>query len=220
MFEDILTLEQKQLNLKNKYKAEKYFGIIDDSGKVIKRGYVLHHKDPELRHKDINRYIQWNSEDLELKTRSEHSKLHYDNRLVNSWKGNHHSEESKNKIGNANKIALLGHSPGNKNKFCFTDGKHNIYLDSNEQIPEGYYKGQLDSCHKMTAEIKYKLSLAHKGKSHNHKTNNNRKWYNDGNTSRMFFDNEIPEGFVKGRLKKINEHTMSDDIIINNINEE
>jgi hypothetical protein len=43
------------------------------------------------------------------------------------------------------------------------------------------------------------LSEDHKGKIS--KANKGRKWYNNGVKSIMVFDGEIPEGFIKGRLK-------------------
>jgi hypothetical protein len=37
---------------------------------------VLHHKDPDLRHNDPQRYMGYYPEDLVILTRSEHTKLH------------------------------------------------------------------------------------------------------------------------------------------------
>ena len=40
-------------------------------------GYVLHHVDMELKTKDIERYIEWRLEDLQLMKKGEHIKLHH-----------------------------------------------------------------------------------------------------------------------------------------------
>lgn len=201
-FEDSLTEEQRKLNLKNKYAAEKYFGILDENGKVVKKGYVLHHLDSSLRTENVDRYIQWNINDLILISKSEHSKLHYNDRLINAWKGRHHSDESKLKIGKSNSIALKGHIPTNKGKKCYTNGVNNIYLSDDEVVPLGYYLGQLESCRvTMTEEVRNKLSISH-SKPHNHITNNGRKWFTNGVDSKMLFEDEVPEGWYKGRKIK------------------
>lgn len=69
-------LELNQVENKNHQRARNYFistGQIpwDDSSK-----YVLHHKDITLKHNDIERYRQWNIEDLEVMTNPDHQKLH------------------------------------------------------------------------------------------------------------------------------------------------
>lgn len=46
-----------------------------DKGK-LSHGFVLHHKDPELRDNDPERYYEWRVADLELMTRSEHTRFH------------------------------------------------------------------------------------------------------------------------------------------------
>lgn len=42
----------------------------------VPKGMVMHHKDASLRHDDIERYIQWRPEDLQLMDKSSHRKLH------------------------------------------------------------------------------------------------------------------------------------------------
>ena len=59
---------------KNHEKAWKFF-YPEGNGKP-KDGYVLHHINPEWRYKDIERYSQWNVEDLQMMTKSEHLSLH------------------------------------------------------------------------------------------------------------------------------------------------
>ena len=58
----------------NYYKAWRTF--YPEGNGHCKPGYVLHHKDPELRHKDIDRYLEWRPEDLVMMTKSDHTKLH------------------------------------------------------------------------------------------------------------------------------------------------
>ena len=55
----------------------------------VPKGYDLHHKDENLRRNDVERYILWLDEDLEVLSHSEHAKLH---------SGKKHSEETKKKI--------------------------------------------------------------------------------------------------------------------------
>lgn len=51
------------------------------------KGYVLHHKDPAMKTTNIERYILWLPEDLELMTKAEHVKLHRT--------GTHHTDHTK-----------------------------------------------------------------------------------------------------------------------------
>ena len=41
-----------------------------------RKGYVLHHIDPQLKREDPQRYKQWRVEDLMMMRRSEHTRLH------------------------------------------------------------------------------------------------------------------------------------------------
>ena len=65
-----MTIEQSRISRKNRHKAREYFGIIGQPDKV------LHHKDHSLRHNNIERYILWLPEDLEVLDRGTHSSLH------------------------------------------------------------------------------------------------------------------------------------------------
>ena len=47
-----------RINRANRLKARKYFGLHNGDG------YDLHHKDSSWKTDDIERYIQWNPEDL------------------------------------------------------------------------------------------------------------------------------------------------------------
>lgn len=65
-----LTPEQLTICNANHKKAREYFGI------KVGDYLVLHHKDPDLRHTDIERYIEWRPEDLVVMSNSDHIKLH------------------------------------------------------------------------------------------------------------------------------------------------
>lgn len=65
-----MTREQLTISTRNNRRARKYFGIYGN------KDLVLHHVDWTMRHNNIERYIQWNIEDLVVMTKSEHRKLH------------------------------------------------------------------------------------------------------------------------------------------------
>lgn len=70
-----LTDEQIKICNKNNQKARRWFkrnGFMPDSNKT----YDLHHIDSSLRYNDVERYIQWNIEDLVCIEHSQHAKLH------------------------------------------------------------------------------------------------------------------------------------------------
>lgn len=93
-----MTEEQKKISIKNKRKARAYFGIIGQPN------LVLHHINPDWRHNDIERYIQWNIEDLQVMTVAEHNTLHH--------KGKQLSDEHRKILSETNKA----------NQYC--KGKH------------------------------------------------------------------------------------------------
>ena len=71
--------------VKNRIDAWKHF--YPEGNGNAKPGFVLHHKDPTLKHNDFKRYRQWRVEDLEMLTLEEHAKIHH--------KGKHVSEKTK-----------------------------------------------------------------------------------------------------------------------------
>lgn len=81
-----MTKEQMRINRANRLKARKYFGLHNGDG------YDLHHKDSSWKTDDIERYIQWNPEDLIVLTHGEHTLLHNKNRIYKPA-----SEETKKK---------------------------------------------------------------------------------------------------------------------------
>lgn len=84
-----MTREQFNISRKNRKKAREYFGLTKGDG------YDLHHVDPSWRETDIERYIQWNPEDLIVLTHAEHTILHNKKRIF--------SDETRKKIGEAEK---------------------------------------------------------------------------------------------------------------------
>lgn len=78
-----LTEEQKVIFRDSYNAAVAFFGL--------EKGQVLHHVNPDLKQNDIDRYIQWNPEDLVVMTKAEHAALH------NHLRGSR-SEETKKKI--------------------------------------------------------------------------------------------------------------------------
>lgn len=83
-----LTKEQRKIYNHNYKKAKEHFNL--------QKGYVLHHKDDSWQHEDIERYIEWRPEDLEVLTKEEHNSIH---KKGNTYgEGKHLSEETKRKI--------------------------------------------------------------------------------------------------------------------------
>ena len=107
-------------------------------------------------------------------TKSEHSKIHG----KEAFKGKHHSLESKKKLSEINK--------GNKNML----GKHHTE-ESKKKMSEAA-KGKT-----LSEETKRKIGEASKGK------NKDKIWINNGILNKFVkIDDDIPEGFVKGMLKR------------------
>jgi len=124
---------------RNRRKAEQYFieiGLLPKDRKPFT--YVMHHKDETLRHTDIKRYIEWNIDDLEIESYSEHSKHHRSGKVVSDETkaklrminlganspvyGTHHSKEHNQLIRE--------NQPNKKAVICLTTGL--IYPSINE----------------------------------------------------------------------------------------
>lgn len=130
-----LTKEQQTLFNRNKRKAREYFGILGNND------LVLHHKDETLRYNDVDRYIQWNIEDLEVMTRGEHSTLHH--------KGKKHNVDLRGEKNPNYGKRHPGLNKGDPRLGAQTIGKH-WYNNGTDNIlayecPEGYVKGRLVS---------------------------------------------------------------------------
>lgn len=115
-----------------------------------------------------------------------------------SWVGMKHCEETKQKMANSHKGKEFSNehrqnlSKANKGK------KHT--KETKQKISEARKGNQNMLGKKHTTQTKQKMSDAAKG----NKNCLGKKWYNNGAISKMLRDeiDEIPEGFVKGRLFK------------------
>ena len=88
-----ITKEQCKISEKNRAKAKKYFNL--------PKGWVLHHEDETLRHNNIERYIEWRTEDLIPMSNADHIRLHV--KLAKSKRSKLMSDEAKQKISEAHK---------------------------------------------------------------------------------------------------------------------
>lgn len=137
-----MTKEQQLLSIRNRNKATKYFESIYPWFKNRKPyQYVLHHKDERLRHTDIERYIEWRIEDLEILTNEEHSKYHNKGEN-NPMYGKHHSEETKAKLRGriVTEEARMKQSASTKGQHWFNNGIEEIHA---YECPEGFTNGRL-----------------------------------------------------------------------------
>lgn len=182
----------------NKAKAWKYF-YPEGNGKA-KKGYVLHHVDETLRHNDIERYYEWNVEDLVMMTNSEHIMHHNEEnkyclgriltnetkeKISNSLKDYYESmsEEEKIKMSESHK----GHESWNKGKVnCFSE-------ESRRKMSVSRIGNKNCVGRKYSDETKKKLSESLKGKCAG------LLWWNNG--EECIRSRTCPEGYVRGRLK-------------------
>jgi hypothetical protein len=111
---------------KNRKRAYEYFGLTVGNA----QGLVLHHKDPDLIVKDIDRYNEWRPEDLVVLTREEHAAIHHTGRKRPDWVGKKISEarKGKKKQGHWYKNEATGVS---------------VYILPNAIIPDGFVLGRI-----------------------------------------------------------------------------
>lgn len=133
-----MTDEQRRISDRNRYLTWKHF-YPEGKGKA-KKGYHLHHVDKTLRHNDIERYIQWNPEDLVMLTSAEHQSLHH--------KGQKFSEESRRKMSEAHKGVPL--SEETRRKMSEVHKGLNTWMTGR----------------RLSDETRHKMSESHKGKGH------------------------------------------------------
>lgn len=139
--------------------------------------WCLHHVDTELKNTDIQQYNEWRVEDLEPMLTSEHIKLHQNLRSPMP-------EKTRRKIANT----LMGHGVSEDTRKKISEkckGLHNGREFKKGEAP--WNKGR-----KATAEERRRNSEAQKGLV----------WANNGIISTRVKESEIPEGFVRGRLKR------------------
>ena len=116
-----MTKEQKNISYHNYKIAKEHFNL--------QKGWVLHHINPDWKVNDIDRYIQWNFEDLVPMTKGDHQRLHIqlavdndDTAKYNSW--DNHTEEQKDSFRYSN----LGKTMNTEWRKKISDsnkGKHN-----------------------------------------------------------------------------------------------
>ena len=121
---------------------------------------------------------------------------------IASLKKVEHTKDWVDKIREANKeqkptdYCKERSSETHKNTHWYNNGTvEKMYFD--DEVPSGFTKGRLknpfpnQSGIKKTKETVEKISYKKKGSS----------WYNNGEKEIMVYENNIPIGFVKGRLK-------------------
>lgn len=153
-----MTKEQVRISRANRAKARKYFGLSDNDD------FDLHHVDTKMKQTNIERYIQWNPEDLIVLTHGEHTRLH--NLTTKVYKS--HSDETKKKISES----------FNKHEYHYNIGNSNGMYGKpspNRKKVNVYYKGEfIESFEsKKQAAKAYNLSNIYIGKEI---TGNHSKW--------------------------------------------
>lgn len=171
----------KQERKNHKYAWDLFVSIGAIPENTDKNEWCLHHIDESMKYNDPERYAEWRPEDLVPMRTEDHIKLHHSGKTHNeawnakvseSLKGHSVSEETRKKIGDACR---------GKSNPKTSDGLKEYFKTHR---PANYGKP-------MSDEQKKKVSEAKKGK----------RCYNNGKVAKMFFPNEVPEGFVPGRLK-------------------
>lgn len=71
-----MNMTNTQIHISRKNRSAAWMHFWPEGNGKAKPNHVLHHKDMSLKANDIDRYIQWNIEDLEMLTRKEHFNLH------------------------------------------------------------------------------------------------------------------------------------------------
>lgn len=192
-----LTQDQKQRSKRNRSLAYLHF-FPECNGKCRKK-WCLHHKDETLFYKDIERYIEWNIDDVTPMTIKDHNSLHHKNKtrsketlqkISNTCK-NRNTEERK-RLHNTLSIAMRGLREGKKNpaygKHWWINNKGEKILSAVKPNGDGWVRGY--KCKPLTDEQKTLISEAGKG----------RVWWNNGKeqtTSRTCPN----EGWIRGRIK-------------------
>ena len=139
----------------------------------------------------IGMYFDRPAYELVFLPSSEHISLHKKGKTY--FNGKHHTEETKKKIGEAQKgenNSMHGKSPWNKGKKMSEE-----YCRKNSESHKG--KPSPNKGKHLSAEIKKKISDTLKGKPNATK---GRHWYNNGIKNIM--SKECPPGFMPGRLRK------------------
>ena len=163
------------LNNKARLAAEDYF---IEKGLMPRREdrteqWCLHHKDPNQKENDFETYRLWRPEDLIPMTMADHTIFH------NKLNQNNRYE----KVGNTLK-EKYAKSPELRKKI--SDGMK-AYIKNN-----GGHHCNSFGYHTETDETKQKKSKARAGK----------KIYNNGEKNKFFDPNDVPDGWIEGKVSK------------------
>lgn len=124
----------------NRKRAYAHFGLTVGNA----QGLVLHHKDPDLIVKDIDRYNEWRPEDLVVLTREQHAAIHHTGKKRPDWVSKKISESKKGK-------KKQGHWYKNESLGI------NIYVLPESEVPDGYVLGRIikdESIKKISESLK------------------------------------------------------------------
>lgn len=163
------------LNNKARYAAEDYF---IEKGLMPRREdrteqWCLHHIDPNQKENDFETYRLWRPEDLVPMTMAEHTILH--NQL-----------NTKNRYEKVSKTLKERYKNDADLKKRISDGMK-AYIKRN-----GGHHCERFGPHKESPETIAKMSAARKGK----------KLYNNGEKNKFFDTNNVPDGWVEGKVSK------------------
>lgn len=176
-------VQQKKSRSDGRYyfKGKAVYRLVMHSHKEYLKGFQIHHLNED---KSDDRL-----ENLVYLTISEHKSIH---NIGNKYGlGKKHSEEWKQHMREINlgklspTCGFVWVNNGVKNKFVKPD-----------DIPEGYIKGRIGK--KLSQETRIKMSQSRRGNTNVR----GRVWVNNGVINKSVYPNEIPDGFVRGKLQK------------------
>ena len=143
-----------------------------------KQGFDIHHLDENKMNNSLSNLVYL--------TRSEHSKIHH--------KGKKHSEETKRKLSEAHKRENL--SEETIRKMSDSQKGKKLSEETRRKMSDSHKRENLSE------ETRRKLSEAGTGER-NHMYGKRYKFVNNGIENRYIpLDEDIPEGFIRGRLKR------------------
>ena len=131
-----MTKEQEKISCKNRIKARHLLGIYG------RKDLALHHIDPSWKENDIERYIQWNLEDLVIMNFAEHSRLHQKlNNSCNPTKQKATLKKTISKMSVEDRQKKFGHKPiSNEQQEKAQNALRNKIKDVIEKINKAGYK--------------------------------------------------------------------------------
>lgn len=182
-----MTKEQSYISYHNHKIAKKHFNL--------PKGWVLHHINPDWKKNDVERYIQWNIDDLQPMTRGDHQRLHMAlavERGDTKKYGHAITDEEKRHLSELYKGRP---SPNKGNHYHKTPEA----IEKTRQAHLGSHRSE-ESKQKMRDASKH---LRTRGSTGMH-------WFNNGEIN--VFAYECPEGFVKGRIVRQHRGNQSDSV--------